>query len=556
MKKNRFLIPAAAFALIGTVLLLVPHPNPAGMGRDAAVWAMALACVSILFGRKGRFRPVGLWVAAAGFAGVMTLARSFGLQGDTGWISAHKPQALLYFVGCLLLGFSVSKLGLELLSSPSGNGKCSLKAPAWAGLFLLCWLPWYICLFPGTVSNDSISQMRMIFGLDPLSGANPIVQTGLVALFCRIGTAVNNPDAGVALYCLVQGILMALLAGSVTAEWTGNLKWPVFALFAFCPVFPVFAFCVGKDTNFAMAVLWLSLNLYRLLRGQKAAVPLCVSAVLCVLLRNAGLWPAAAALLCAVLYLRGKNILPAAAALLCTVLTAVILQSFVIPGLQAAPMPESENYSVPLQQVTRMALGNRIREAERETIEKVLPLEEAKAVYNGELSDRVKELWNESAPAEHKQAFWKTWLRLCLKNPGTAFSSLFHNSYGYLAPGYISALKPTLILGDQSSGTADIKGTYDFSVNPPAERLRSFLKKAESIPLYRLLLSPGLYGWITLLAALALLKKPKLLIPVLPALFTLIGCLFSPVNGYFRYAMPLYLCAPFLLLMIRKGKNE
>ena len=38
-----------------------------------------------------------------------------------------------------------------------------------------------------------------------------------------------------------------------------------------------------------------------------------------------------------------------------------------------------------------------------------------------------------------------------------------------------------------------------------------------------------------------------------PALFTLGGCLLSAVNGYFRYAMPLYLCAPLLLWLMTDG---
>ena len=44
------------------------------------------------------------------------------------------------------------------------------------------------------------------------------------------------------------------------------------------------------------------------------------------------------------------------------------------------------------------------------------------------------------------------------------------------------------------------------------------------------------------------------LICAVPALFTLAGCMLSAVNGYFRYAMPLYLCAPFLLWLVAQKK--
>jgi hypothetical protein len=68
-----------------------------------------------------------------------------------------------------------------------------------------------------------------------------------------------------------------------------------------------------------------------------------------------------------------------------------------------------------------------------------------KQAYNGELSDPVKNLWRDTSSAEDKAAFAATWIRLGAKHPATYLSAFFHNSYGYLLPGYVSTIKPTFL---------------------------------------------------------------------------------------------------------------
>ncbi len=334
-------------------------------------------------------------------------------------------------------------------------------------------------------------------------------------------------------------------------------------------MFPVFAFCVGKDTNFAMAVLWLSLLLKQLTDtppGERVPVrrviSLCLAAVLCMLLRNPGLYLALLSLGVLLLWalMRRNGLWRApACALVCVAVAYAALHLWVLPGLDIAPMPQSENYSVPLQQVARVAAGNALTPEERAIVDAVIPVSELPAAYNGELSDRVKDLWREDAPEEAKRAFFAAWPRIVLKNPGTCLSATFHNTYGYLLPGFMSSLKPTLLLGDQATRTASVKGLFDYSVNPLAARLKDGLDALARCGLYRVLVAPGLYGCLTLFTLFCALGRGRrrALIAMTPALFTLAGCMLSAVNGYFRYAMPLYLCAPLLMwLTAQPGKKE
>ena len=158
-------------------------------------------------------------VEAAALAGVVVLGRSFAAVGTAEMATSRLSWTALVLVGYALLIFSAMRLLLEALSASGekGDGRFPLPGPApvWLGALLLaCWLPWFVCLFPGTVSNDSISQLKELMGLTPMTNANPVFQTWLLGAFRQVGLWLGSADAGVALYCVTQAALMAWLLGA------------------------------------------------------------------------------------------------------------------------------------------------------------------------------------------------------------------------------------------------------------------------------------------------------------------------------------------------------
>lgn len=444
--------------------------------------------------------------------------------------------------------------------------------PTWGFLLilLLCWLPYLYAIWPGTVSNDSITQLAEIFGRKPLSNGNPLFQTGLVWLFMSLGKGIfQSADAAVALYVFTQALLMAWLLGYSLKrmEETRAPRWLIgisTAFYALCPVFPIFAFCMGKDTNFAMAVLWLMMMTWRVVVSKwppmRTVVGLCLSAALCALLRNAGVALAGITLFVLLVWAFTKGTKQwraplMALAVLSTVALAMNLA--VVPKVGAQPTPETENWSVPLQQVARVVASEPLTDEERAAIDAVMPIDQIQSAYNGELSDPVKSLWREGVTPDQRAAFFVAWLRLGLKHPATCLSATFHNSYGYLLPGYVSTIKPTFLLGMEGRTTL-IDGVFDFTVNPRANALKATLQSLFQFAPFRLLTAPGAYGLIALFAFAAAmgLKKRANAICMLPVLLTLLGCLFSAVNGYYRYAMPLYFAAPVLLALLSQASHS
>ena len=560
-----------------TLLALGIHAQGAGEAAavlpDGAVWALGLFGLWMLYRRwfalKNPFRPRRLWVLSALFAAVMTLGQSFASFGTAEWVSGHKLMALLFLSGRIPLYFALMRLLLHWLSQKNFRPARSLSGWKIGALLYVCWLPWYVCLFPGTVSNDSVSQLMSIFGLVPLTNANPICQTGLVALFRRIGEALGGgADLAVALYCMLQSVLMAWLLGSLIREMIQSAapRWLVcisFLFYALCPIFPVFAFCVGKDTNFAMAVLFLALEAWRAVHTERRSplriACLSIAAVCCVLLRNPGIYLALLTLALLLVWgLRHKRWHAPLCGLVCAGAVFAALHLAILPLFDIAPMPETEEYSIPLQQVARVAASDALTPEQAAAVDGVIPVAELKAAYNGELSDPVKDLWRRDATPEAKAAFWKMWPRIVMDHPMTCISATFHNTYGYLYPGYVSTIKPTLIMGNHSTRTANVGDLFPYTVNPLSEPLKAFTDELNENPLWRILISPGLYGWITLFAAFVLCRRNSraLLICAVPALFTLAGCMLSAVNGYFRYAMPLYLSAPLLLWLAAQSLRK
>ncbi len=545
---------------------------------DGAVWALGMGALWMLYRAwlniDRPFHPKRLWVLSVLFAGVMTLGQSFSAYGTAEWVTGSKLEALLFLAGRIPLYAAGMRLLVEVLAK-AGSASSARRWTGWklGALLWLCWLPWYVCLFPGTVSVDSISMLMITYGLEPLTNANPFCQTFMLWVFRCIGQLANNPDVGIALYCIIQSGLMAWLLGSLLCEMLrsrahGALVWGSFAFYALCPIFPVFAFCVGKDTNFAMAVLFLALEAWRIVHSKdiKPVRLVCVSiaAVGCVLLRNPGVYLAALTLVLLLWWTLGKERRAdkrwraPLCGLISTAAVFILLHAAVLPLLEIAPMPETEEYSLPLQQVARVAAGEALTPEQQEAVNGVLELDRLHAAYNGELSDPVKNLWRVDCTEEQKAAFWKAWPQIVRDNPMTCLSATFHNTYGYLYPGYVSAIKPTLIMGDHSSASASVKGHFDFSVNPLSAALIAFTGGLNENALYRLLVSPGLYGWITVFAAVWLMTKKgkRELLSAVPALFTLAGCMLSAVNGYFRYAMPLYVSAPLLIWLVAQSLRQ
>ena len=480
--------------------------------------------------------------------------------------NTHFP-ALLYFIALFLVLFISGKCLLNLSIFNKIASPPKFRIWHFAIMLLICWSPYFYILFPGSVSTDSVTQMKSLIGVVPLTNANPIFQTFLVGLSMFLGKLFNNMDYGILIYTATQAICMAiLLAYTLQFFLNAGVKtvfvYNCFVFFAFLPHFPLYALCVGKDTNFAMCILLFVLVLYKLLYSPKkisiySIIILSLISIMCMLLRNVGILLVSFSLLSFIVYfIIKKNRLASFAtsiALLSTLTCYVLLHLLILPQFNVAPSPTSENYSVPVQQVARIAKEHNFNKKTHPELDALLPIEELVANYEPELSDPIKNLYNLHISKNEEGDFFSIWKTLIKTYPVSALKATFHNSFGYFTPGYIYSKKAMFLIGRQ--GRIDhLSPQYQFTVNPRTKQLSSYLDKLNKNPIFRFLFAPGLYGLFTIFVGIVLLsKKSKDLLVYFPILFVFIGTLFSAVNAYTRYAFSLYLCFPILLYLL--GKN-
>jgi len=127
-------------------------------------------------------------------------------------------------------------------------------------------------------------------------------------------------------------------------------------------------------------------------------------------------------------------------------------------------------------------------------------------------------------------------------------------NYGYIMPGVLSEDEPAFVLGAAEEAT----DAFDYTVNPHAGSMKTVFDRLLSYAPFRILVAPGIYGWIALFAlAVALTRKrwQTLLIMLVP-LLALAGCLASPINGALGLALPVCFAAPVFLAAAAQATRQ
>ena len=92
------------------------------------------------------------------------------------------------------------------------------------------------------------------------------------------------------------------------------------------------------------------------------------------------------------------------------------------------------------------------------------------------------------------------------------------------------------------------------TTNPNAQAMQTVFDRLLTYAPFRILASPGIYGWIALFALAVVLahRRRQMLLFLLPSLLTLAWCLASPVNGSLGLALPVCFSAPVFLAAAAK----
>lgn len=532
----------------------------------------------------------GISILSVFFAVSTVIGKSYYELGNWNYIFHGRIQfvlALLVATGyyflykqCILLIHKLIEKNQDILRCET-KGKVEAflfeKYPfACAALFFtVCFLPYYIAFFPGTIHADATTQLYEYFGMLELSGHHPVFITKLMGICVEIGKILFNSDnIGVSLYITVQ-IVFQILIFSYTVWLLCRMqvpllfRWAALILYGILPLFPMNAITLVKDTAYYEAVLLFVASLIHLCWKEEkkpwwnscllllSAVGICVS-------RKEGKYLAVAVLVLILCIYRKKW-------KICLIsICACMAASFMIEGVY---MPANgvekgnvaEMLSIPLQQTARYfkEYGMELSSDEKQQLQQffTLDLETIADYYDAELSDPVKNNTCLSGEDGSLTAYFKVWFDGLKKHPDTYVQAYLNQTYGYFYPDRGCRDHGSFyfrMLGRQQWNTPFMSIHFGIQDSNLRSVMEAYTGLLERLPVIKLSYSPGAYVYGLLGCAVYLLrkKKKKELSMLFPSFLILVVCMISPVNANLRYSLPLIALMPVNLAWCYKSCSE
>lgn len=523
----------SVYLLLGVAALLCLWDNRKGGKSRPALWCLAgLFSVAVVLGNHEIYEPASL---------------------------QNRLNIVMDLLGGFCVGYQILFCMLRRLPLRRDTGE--RKHPQWVfwGIFAavaLIDLGFLLARYPGILTRDSITTVsQVVFG--SYDNTMPYYHTRLVGLFVKLGLALSGDiNVGVALF---HGFQIGLLAGAfaytvTTLYQIGVPKWMlglVFFVYALLPYNIVYSVTLWKDVPFGASALLLAVAFYRLVKnvaGKWDYAAFALGAVGMALMRTNG-W--AALLIAAVLLtvvLRKQN------RLLVKVLLAVLVLSWVMigPVLKSMNVPGTdpvEAFAVPMQQIARVVANGRELTQEQQTLMgEIFLMDKLGEAYDPQTVDPVKyETFRYDQVDYIRQnagKYVRLYLSLGLRYPGDYLKAWIDETRGYWNGGYFYWIY-TLQTEENILGIIQPEGA-----NLLARLYGAWFRFAEKPTALQPLYSIGLQVWILIACCVlcALQGRKQWLIAVPTLVLTLGLWLGTPVYAEFRYAYPMMLCAPLVLM--------
>lgn len=565
--------------------------------------AIAAGLAVIFWKMREEQKAIKTTILSLFFAVTTVLGMSYQETGSWDYLFYAKRQFLLgvlviagYYIiykNCILLGVSVFRRHREFFyCEPRKRVEIWMfdKHP-FAGpflFFLLCGLPWIICFFPGTMQWDGHAQLWMALGVNKITGHYPVISTRIMGTCILLGRSLFQSDSiGLAFYTIPQFLIQCLVFGygcMIMRKWKCPVVLSKGALFLWgvFPLFQIWGITLVKDTGYYIfMVLFVTAFTDITIRKEGVERPvtiflLMLSIIGGTLARKEGKYIFIFTLAFALLLLLGnpkkkgnrkKYVIVYITGILLCVGVDFSVEKIYMPLNQIPAGGKVEALSIPLQQTARYLRENYedITLEEKEILEDLFgeDLLLVAEAYNPVLSDPVKGLIKDE---EDLREYFSVWKSQFARHPDTYLQAFLNHIYGYFYPdalyigeriwdGRESAVswieKPWYFkIGNSEhwqDGHLDIK--FAISNEQPRRILESFAETVQRMPVIGMLFSPGLYVYIVIAIVYseAGTKRWREIQILFPAIGIVLVSMFSPVNAYLRYILPVIAMMPILI---------
>lgn len=509
--------------------------------------------------RKGGKSHPALWV----FAGLFSLAVVMGNHEIYEPASMqNRLNTVMDLLGGLCVGFQILRCMLRRLPLKGEAGE--RKHPGWVfwGVFAVVAVIdlGYLVFahYPGILTTDSFTTIgQLLYG--HYDNTMPYYHTRLVELFVKLGMALTGDiNAGVAMFHGFQILLLAAAFGyaMMTFCQIGVPGWALgaaFFVYALLPYNIVYSITLWKDVPFGASALLLATAFFRLLKhvgkmGKWDYAAFVLGAVGMALMRTNGWFALLAAAILLAIVLKGE----------CKRLRMALLAVLVVTGVMIGPVltllnvpgtEVTEAFAVPMQQVARVAAnGRELTQEEQELLSQIFWMDKLPEAYDPQTVDPVKFETFRYDQVDFIRQNWgeylKIYVTLGLRYPGDYLKAWIDETRGYWNGGYFYWIY-TLETEENNVGIVPVTGT-----NPIARLYAAWFRFVEKPAAFQGLYSIGLRIWILIACCLiCCLQKRKQWLITVPVLILTVGLwLGTPVFAEFRYAYPMILCSPLVLL--------
>lgn len=402
-----------------------------------------------------------------------------------------------------------------------------------------------------------------------LTNHHPIIHTLLLGNCLKLGRFLINDNFGLFIYSFLQSIFFIFtLAYTIKYlkdnECNNKVLFILLMIYSLVPMYSMYAMSAVKDTIYTCFIIWYVIFLDKLVINKndkmkfKSTLLLIFILTGIVLFRNNGIYVLFLTLPFAIIYCK-KNYKQLLIVFLIIISFYTTFDKIILPYFKITPGSVRETLSIPFQQTARYVkyYSDDLDKEEIKTIDKVLKYKTLANRYNPKLADPVKNEYNKYSTSKDLKKYFIVWFKCFFRHPIVYIEATLNNIYGYFSPQetnwYVYFKYDTRI-------TEDNLVNYHYN-NLSTMRLilAGYGQIFPYIPLIGLISNIGFNTWVLLgLMIYSILKKKKeYLIIISPLLISLLICIASPANTYFRYTMPYVFIMPCIFILFSKRlKNK
>lgn len=482
----------------------------------------------------------------------------------------------LYYAQFILY-FCISYLAFRWLKKNSINQNNSAnpvfsfrRVLLWWGILTLFFLPWYLHLYPGVLTQDSGDQIYDAITTNTLSDHHSAFLTLVMrGILLPIRQASGSLQLSVGICVLLQ-MLIATFVFACSYEWirlylqNRVLRAAAFLYYALHPIYPIYSITLWKDILFSACFLALILCLDSLNRDEaaffsskKKKTALFLTMLLLPLMRHNGI---AITLVTGVyLFFCCRSYRFQIAGISIGVLLFFgIWEYLAMPALNVVKISPAHTFSILEQQIVRTLDEHRdeLAPEERSELESYFDHPEIWMIYNPQVSEAVKASFRVDKFNEDPGRFFTLWSGLGLRYPVTYLEAFLLNTYGY----WFTEIN--YWYSDYSVRDTAMKEDIHLApiVNSGIlEKVRCWVRDYQfvKLPLANLVFNACAHFWIWIFCGCyCLYQNRKKFILILPGLALWVSVLPTPLAQEFRYVYGFLTAFPLILAATLSGSKS